>query len=853
MAANENRNVTIRINGREVANSIKSIEKEFHRLRNEVKKTTRGSDEYNRKMAELRRTKAILDQHRQGIRGVRGAWSGFGNMIKTQLAPLFAIGTLVNVLRGAFNTIRDFGAAQAGLAAVLGKSRAEITALEEQAKKLGATTAFTATEVSNLQKEYAKLGFSEAEILNVTDATLQLAAATGSELAEAAEVAGSTVRAFGLDSSETQRVVDIMAKSFSSSALDLERWKESMKTAAPLASALDLSVEETAAMLGKMADAGLHGSMAGTALKKIFNELSKDGRPLKEVLADVKTQLEAASTPAEKLAIAQGLVKERAQSALLVLAGQTEGLSELKTTLENSGGAAEKMANEQLNTLDGRLKILSSTWDGLILQFSESEGGLMKVVDLITAILSGYQVFVRDMQENFSGLNNSLASLGRSFGAVNEESESTVTAMDLVSTAVRLSMVPLQLFIQTINSIVLGFRALTEGGKVAIDFLSDFSLDDGFSGLQESLDDFGKSIGDMGSTIVDPFVDLFGNNEELKEKLDERTDLIKEAMSPGGSSAGSPESDAANRVIQGTLQRIEAQKISEIDAAVEVEATKEMLFNEGLLRRQMAHEEYLTEEGRREEEQAMENKRARIQMAQGLMSDGFQVLDNALQNETSRQLEALEERKEKGLLSDAQYEAEKEKIQRKAFNRKKILDIAQATINGALAITTALAQTGALAPTVIPGIIASTAGQIAVIASTQYEDGGEFLEGPSHAQGGMPVIDPSTGKVRAEMEGGEFIIRKSSVNAATLPALRSINESGQIPDLDFQGASQNLRFEKGGMFPSMSPGMGSRSESDSLKSIERLLKNMKVKMSLNELEEETERKDKVERLAGIVD
>ena len=93
-------------------------------------------------------------------------------------------------------------------------------ALSQDAKRLGASTRFTATQVSKLQKEYAKLGFSQKQILNLTKATLELATATNTDLARAAEVVGNTLRAFSLDASETQRVVDVMAKSFNESSLE---------------------------------------------------------------------------------------------------------------------------------------------------------------------------------------------------------------------------------------------------------------------------------------------------------------------------------------------------------------------------------------------------------------------------------------------------------------------------------------------------------------------------------------------------------------------------------------------------------------------------------------------------------
>lgn len=168
------------------------------------------------------------------LKGVQGAAMAATGGIRAMTAALLssgvgavvvAIGALVGGISGLINKSKEFDKAFSNLAAVTGKTKDEIASLKENAKDLGATTAFTATQVLELSTEFAKLGFSTTEILNASEATLDLAAAAGVDLAEAATVAGSTLRGFGLDTEETQRVVDVMAKSFTSSALDMEKFK----------------------------------------------------------------------------------------------------------------------------------------------------------------------------------------------------------------------------------------------------------------------------------------------------------------------------------------------------------------------------------------------------------------------------------------------------------------------------------------------------------------------------------------------------------------------------------------------------------------------------------------------------
>jgi hypothetical protein len=332
----------------------------------------------------------VNDAARDGRRDVgrySTAFKGLGASIKRGLGALGLIAGVAALGRGIKNTISIFSGFQQGaanLAAVLGKSRGEIKALTNDAKRLGASTAFTAKQVTQLQTEFAKLGFSEKEIIAATEATLDLAAATGTDLAEAAAVAGATLGGFGLEADETQRIVDVMAKSFSTSALDMEKFKESMKTAAPAARAVGISVEKTTALLGTMANAGIAGSKAGNNLKTSLINLNEAGLTLEQGLAKVNKST-------DKLGAATKLVGKNAAASFLVLAKGTETTKELTEGLNNAGGAARKMADEQLDTLSGATTRLSSAWEGFVLSLEDGDGVISRVlrgaIDLTTEFL----------------------------------------------------------------------------------------------------------------------------------------------------------------------------------------------------------------------------------------------------------------------------------------------------------------------------------------------------------------------------------------------------------------------------------------------------------------------------------
>ena len=357
--------------------------------------TTKGAAEHKRLTAEINKNTIALKQQDKAIGRSQRNVGNYGSALKGVAGNLMgALGLtaglygLVRVIGSSLRIITGFEKEMAKVKAITGATKDEFEQLKKSAIDLGAQTLFKASEVANLQKEYAKLGFSTREILAATEATLMLATATESDLAESAVVAGSTLRAFGLNANEMQRVVDVMAKSFTTSALDIEKWKESMKFAAPIAKAAGISVEETAAMLAKLADAGITGSLAGNALKEIFSQLTTSGKPLNEKMAELaKTGL--------TLADAEDEVGRRAKAALLVLSDQVPEIERLKDEYINAKGAAKEMADIVASTTSASVTLLGSAWDGLILSMGKSTGVLKTIVDKTTEFVSKVQFLVQ--------------------------------------------------------------------------------------------------------------------------------------------------------------------------------------------------------------------------------------------------------------------------------------------------------------------------------------------------------------------------------------------------------------------------------------------------------------------------
>ena len=381
--------------------SLSILTKQRSRLNKQLKDGVINNDQYAKSISKvnlaLKGTRRQLLVTRQAMLGIDGfttrlgkSFKKFGTQVSGAFVGLFAAQKLFQVLKDGFDTIKNFEQQMAKVKAITGATSEDFEKLTNNAKELGKSTIFTAEEVGKLQEEYAKLGFSTGEILNATEATLNLATATSSDLAQAATIAGATIRGFGLDASEAGRVTDVMAKAFSGSALDLDKFGLAMAKVAPVASVAGVSLEKTTALLGKLTDAGFDASTSGTALRNIFIKLEKNGLTLEQSFEQIRNATNPVTEAVE-------LFDVRSASLALTLANNETAANEFASSLENAEGSAKDMADTVSDTLQGDIKALGSAWDGLILSIENSEGVFRDITQSITGLLSDISTGVEDM------------------------------------------------------------------------------------------------------------------------------------------------------------------------------------------------------------------------------------------------------------------------------------------------------------------------------------------------------------------------------------------------------------------------------------------------------------------------
>lgn len=304
--------------GRQVTAELKS-------MRDEMRNLTVGAGDFSRNIGNY--------------------FSGMYNTVTRKVAGITGVVfTLKQVLWSIYGPFQDLEYRMAMVKAVARATDEEFVMLKGNARELGASTEYTATEVAGLQLAYARMGFVPDQIRQITGATLDLATATGEDLARSADVVGVTLRGFNLQADQAQRVVDVMTKSFNASSLQLGYFYDAIKYVAPIASEANVSLEETAAMLGILADRGIRGSQAGTALRRIFTEIAKTG-------GDVSERLAQLSKNGLTLGGAMDEVGRYAMTALTVLVNSKDGVDGLTESLNNAGGAAKTAADGIRDTM----------------------------------------------------------------------------------------------------------------------------------------------------------------------------------------------------------------------------------------------------------------------------------------------------------------------------------------------------------------------------------------------------------------------------------------------------------------------------------------------------------------------
>ncbi|MBQ4203263.1 MAG: phage tail tape measure protein [Thermoguttaceae bacterium] len=329
----------------------------------------------------------------------------------------------------ATKTFADFDDQMRLAQAVSGATGEAFAKLTETAKTLGRTTSWTAAQVASGMVALGRMGFDSSEIDASISSVMNLARATGTEIPVATDIAGNTLRQFGLEASEMARVCNVMTTTANRSAQTLEDLGEAMKYAAPIAKTANLSLEDTALLLGQLANFGIKGSMAGTSVRNMLTQLADKSiqKELQDSLGVVALDAEgnlrnlvdvveeigvaAQSLPnADQLAIFDKLFGKRPLAASAALAGAD--FTALRQAIEASGNSAQETAEKMDEGLGGAIRITLSAVEGLSVAIGAAlSPSLQELGESLQDSVGGLTKWIQEHQDAVTATVKTVASV----------------------------------------------------------------------------------------------------------------------------------------------------------------------------------------------------------------------------------------------------------------------------------------------------------------------------------------------------------------------------------------------------------------------------------------------------------
>lgn len=433
-----------------LANSIAKAKAEEARIEKQINQTNKAIKEQSSSWQRLK--KNFSEAYGNAKPGnIFEAMQGAGTKV-TGLGVAGAVG-----LGAMVKTAADFESAMSRVAALSGANDEELQKMRKTAEELGRTTAFSATQAAEGMQFLSMAGFKTNEIIAAMPGMLDMAAAAQMDLGRAADISSNILSAFGLEASEMGRVADVLTKAFTSSNVDLEMLGYTMKYVGPIAKAAGLSLEEMSAAAGILGNAGIQAEQAGTTLRATILRLVKPPKQTAEALkmlgvkttdasgkmlplADIIGQIQKSTqgmTEAQKTALAAQIAGTEAASGFIeLLKSGPDALKKFTKELENSGGTSGRIAQKQLDNLNGSLTKLRSATEGAAIS--------------IGSTLSPY---IRQAAEFLNGLVDR-------FNNLSPEMKKTIAITAAVATGIALIGGPALLLIGFLPSIAAGFSML---------------------------------------------------------------------------------------------------------------------------------------------------------------------------------------------------------------------------------------------------------------------------------------------------------------------------------------------------------------------------------------------------------
>lgn len=412
---------------REFAKEQQNAAQGLNRVGKNIKQTSKDVDDYGKKTE-----KATKSQ--------KGFFGNMGKNLRT-IVSFYGAYQVLNLAISAFTELTVGSARRAialekslaDLRAVAGLTAEEVSRMKDVVFDVAGVTSLTATEVVSLQKELAKLGSSVDEIENLTRPIALLSQALGEDAGGVAATLKKTLNQFQVTAEEADKFANILTGAVNETALSMNDLGTALGYVGPLGAQLGVSFEETAALLGILADNGFKASKAGTGLRSFFIAAAKDGRPFNEFLEDVGNRSLDATEAVE-------IFGKIAASQALVLGKNVNKFKELSEELGESNRLFRANAAQMAST-QGQLDLLSSAYDKFSTNLGESITktnlflNLIAVLDKEAAGLAGAYRILANESERTTKVTEELVESFRKFG---DGADSPISDADALAKAMML-------------------------------------------------------------------------------------------------------------------------------------------------------------------------------------------------------------------------------------------------------------------------------------------------------------------------------------------------------------------------------------------------------------------------------
>lgn len=384
------------------------------------------------------------------------ATSAGKSLTKGLTAPIVGLGAASVAVTGKFE------AGMSKVQAVSGATGDEMKLLSDKAKEMGANTKFSATQSAEAFNYMAMAGWKTEDMLNGIEGVMNLAAASGEDLATTSDIVTDALTAFGLSAEDSTHFADVLAAASSNANTNVAMMGETFKYVAPVAGALGFNVEDVSTAIGLMANSGIKGSQAGTALRNIFTRMVKPTKESAEVMeklgitvTDSQGNMKDLDTimgdlrkgfsglsESEKSAAASALAGQYGMSGLLAIVNSSDkDFNKLSKAINNADGASAEMAETMMDNLPGAITLAKSALEGLGIRVGEViTPAVTKVVQVFTKFVSWLSQASDGVVAFAVGLGVLLASIGPvlfALGTMANKIVSLITLYEKMSTVLK--------------------------------------------------------------------------------------------------------------------------------------------------------------------------------------------------------------------------------------------------------------------------------------------------------------------------------------------------------------------------------------------------------------------------------